>query len=99
MAVQSDRGPRVAETRQGGRSPDGHYRTTPLKGLWAHSKGGYYHDGRFATLREVVDLATEGPVPAGPSLRRPLSPRSDSESSPEDARRSKSPSTSGYPSC
>ena len=40
---------------QADRSPDGHYRTTPLKGLWSHSKGGYYHDGRFATLRDVVD--------------------------------------------
>ena len=40
---------------QADRSPDGHYRTTPLKGLWAHSKGGYYHDGRFATLRDVVN--------------------------------------------
>jgi hypothetical protein len=40
---------------QADRSPDGHYRTTPLKGLWAHSKGGFYHDGRFATLRDVVD--------------------------------------------
>jgi hypothetical protein len=26
-----------------------------LKGLWAHQKGGFYHDGRFATLGEVVD--------------------------------------------
>ncbi len=40
---------------QADRSPDGHYRTTPLKGLWTHSKGGFYHDGRFATLRDVVD--------------------------------------------
>jgi cytochrome c5 len=40
---------------QADRSPDGHYRTTPLKGLWAHSKGGFYHDGRFPTLRSVVD--------------------------------------------
>lgn len=40
---------------QADRSPDGHYRTTPLKGLWSHAKGGYYHDGRFATLRDVVD--------------------------------------------
>jgi hypothetical protein len=39
---------------QAKRSPDEHYRTTPLKGLWAHSKGGFYHDGRFATLRDVV---------------------------------------------
>lgn len=40
---------------QADRSPDGHYRTTPLKGLWAHSKGGFYHDGRFPTLRSVVN--------------------------------------------
>ena len=31
------------------------YRTAPLKGLWTHTKGGFYHDGRFATLREVVE--------------------------------------------
>jgi hypothetical protein len=37
------------------RAPDEAYRTTPLKGLWAHSKGGFYHDGRFADLRAVVD--------------------------------------------
>jgi hypothetical protein len=40
---------------QANRSPDRRYRTAPLKGLWAHQKGGFYHDGRFATLREVVD--------------------------------------------
>ena len=39
---------------QADRSPDGHYRTAPLKGLWTHSKGGYYHDGRFATLGAVI---------------------------------------------
>jgi hypothetical protein len=39
---------------QADRSPDGMYRTTPLKGLFAHSKGGYYHDGRFKTLGAVV---------------------------------------------
>jgi cytochrome c5 len=38
-----------------GRSPDGMYRTTPLKGLWTHTKGGFFHDGRFPTLRSVVD--------------------------------------------
>jgi hypothetical protein len=37
------------------RSPTGMYRTTPLRGLWAHAKGGFYHDGRFATLGAVVD--------------------------------------------
>lgn len=30
-------------------------RTTPLNGLWTHSKGGFYHDSRFASLAEVVD--------------------------------------------
>jgi hypothetical protein len=40
---------------QADRSPTRRYRTTPLKGLWAHQKGGFYHDGRFATLGEVVD--------------------------------------------
>ena len=39
---------------QAKRSPDQRYRTTPLKGLWAHSKGGFYHDGRFATLQDVI---------------------------------------------
>lgn len=40
---------------QADRSPDHKYRTTPLKGLWAHAKGGYYHDGRYATLADVVN--------------------------------------------
>jgi hypothetical protein len=40
---------------QASRSPDGRYRTSPLAGLWSHAKGGFYHDGRFATLRDVVD--------------------------------------------
>jgi len=39
---------------QADRSPEGKYRTTPLGGLWARSKGGYYHDGRFADLGAVV---------------------------------------------
>jgi hypothetical protein len=37
------------------RSPTGAYRTTPLGGLMAHAKGGFYHDGRFADLAAVVD--------------------------------------------
>ena len=37
------------------RSPTGRYRTAPLAGLFAQSKGGFYHDGRFATLDAVVD--------------------------------------------
>lgn len=40
---------------QSDRSPDERYRTAPLKGLWTHGKGGYYHDGRFATLDAVID--------------------------------------------
>jgi hypothetical protein len=40
---------------QADRSPTHMYRTTPLKGLWAHQKGGFYHDGRFATLDDVVE--------------------------------------------
>ncbi len=39
---------------QAERSPDGRYRTAPLAGLWSHAKGGFYHDGRFATLGDVV---------------------------------------------
>ena len=39
---------------QANRAPDKRYRTTPLKGLWTHTKGGFYHDGRFATLDDVV---------------------------------------------
>jgi hypothetical protein len=40
---------------QAKRSPDERYRTSPLKGLWTHQKGGFFHDGRFATLLDVVN--------------------------------------------
>jgi hypothetical protein len=40
---------------QADRSPDRVYRTTPLAGLFAHQKGGFYHDGRFVTLPAVVN--------------------------------------------
>ena len=40
---------------QAQRGPEDGYRTTPLRGLWTHTQGGFYHDGRFATLRDVVD--------------------------------------------
>ena len=40
---------------QANRAPDHRYRTSPLGGLWTHTKGGFYHDGRFATLLDVVD--------------------------------------------
>jgi hypothetical protein len=42
------------DTFQADRSPDHKYRTTPLRGLMAHAKGGFYHDGRYATLADVV---------------------------------------------
>jgi cytochrome c2 len=43
---------------QASRAPDGRYRTAPLRALWNTEKihkGGFYHDGRFATLDDVVD--------------------------------------------
>ena len=40
---------------QANRAPDKRYRTSPLNGLWTHAKGGFYHDGRFATLLDVVN--------------------------------------------
>jgi hypothetical protein len=40
---------------QSSRSPDQRYRTTPLAGLFTRQKGGFYHDGRFADLRAVVE--------------------------------------------
>lgn len=39
---------------QARRSPDERYRTAPLAGLFSHAKGGFYHDGRFATLGAVI---------------------------------------------
>jgi hypothetical protein len=40
---------------QANRAPDRRYRTTPLGGLFTRQKGGFYHDGRFADLRAVVE--------------------------------------------
>jgi hypothetical protein len=40
---------------QAERSPTQMYRTAPLAGLWTHQKGGFYHDGRFASLADVVN--------------------------------------------
>lgn len=40
------------------RAPDNRYRTAPLRALWDMEKihkGGFYHDGRFATLMDVVN--------------------------------------------
>jgi hypothetical protein len=56
---------------QADRSPEHAYRTAPLKGLWTHVKGGFFHDGRLATLDDVVNhydqhftLALTGPEKA-----------------------------------
>src|ERR1700674_1006042 len=58
----------LVDAFQADRSPTHMYRTAPLAGLWAHQKGGFYHDGRFATLRDVLEhydslfkLALTGP--------------------------------------
>src|SRR5713226_5407122 len=40
---------------QADRSPTRMYRTAPLAGLWTHQKGGFFHDGRLATLRDVIE--------------------------------------------
>ena len=40
---------------QADRAPDKRYRTSPLNGLWTHTEGGFYHDGRFASLIDVVN--------------------------------------------
>ena len=40
---------------QANRAPDNSYRTSPLRGLFSHMKRGFYHDGRFATLLDVVN--------------------------------------------
>jgi cytochrome c peroxidase len=40
---------------QASRGPeDIYYRTAPLAGLWTHTTGGFYHDGRFPTLLDVI---------------------------------------------
>jgi hypothetical protein len=40
---------------QAERSPDGKYRTTPLAGRLFKRTRGFFHDGRFATLQDVVN--------------------------------------------
>ena len=40
---------------QASRSPAHGYRTTPLAGIWTHTQRGFFHDGRFPTLIDVVD--------------------------------------------
>jgi cytochrome c peroxidase len=43
---------------QAKRAPDDRYRTVPLRALWSMDKihkGGFYHDGRFPALNDVVN--------------------------------------------
>lgn len=40
---------------QADRGPDHRYRTSPIGALSTHFKGGFYHDGRFANLSDVVN--------------------------------------------
>jgi len=40
---------------QANRGPDNSYVTPQLKGLWSRSKRGFFHDGRFQTLGDVVN--------------------------------------------
>ena len=39
---------------QADRSPTHMYRTAPLAGLWSRQSRGFYHDGRFQTLDQVI---------------------------------------------
>jgi cytochrome c peroxidase len=40
---------------QSDRAPDHIYRTAPIGAIFTHTKGGFYHDGRFPTLMDVVN--------------------------------------------
>jgi hypothetical protein len=40
---------------QADRAPDQRYRTSPIGAIFTHTKGGFFHDGRFPTLDAVVD--------------------------------------------
>lgn len=42
------------DTFQSDRSPNLGYRPPPLRGVFTRQKGGFFHDGRFATVNDVV---------------------------------------------
>ena len=43
------------DTFQADRLPDQAYRTAPFKGPFTRTEGGFFHDGRFAMLLDVVN--------------------------------------------
>ena len=55
LATRLILGTLLAGAFQANRGPVGRYRTTPLRGMFTKTKGGFYHDGRFANLPAVVD--------------------------------------------
>lgn len=55
MLVILDKLAKTRSTIRSQRAPDKAYRTTPLKGLWTHTTGGFYHDRRFSKLGTVVN--------------------------------------------
>jgi cytochrome c peroxidase len=57
LSLNGRRGRSASTTSKPKRSPDERYRTTPLRALWDTQKihkDGFYHDGRFKTLGDVV---------------------------------------------
>ena len=54
MAGTREDHPHLPAGREPGQGGAVRYRTTPLKGLFAHAKGGFWHDGRFPNLDAVV---------------------------------------------
>ena len=70
---------------QANRAPDARYRTTPLKGLWTHTRRGFYHDGRFATWATWWITTTRTSRSGCPPIRSAIWPSISSRS--EDPRR------------
>ena len=61
---------------QSSRSPTKKYRTTPLRGLWSHQKGGFYHDGRFQSPTKSSRIMTSIPNWGSPRRKRKTWPNS-----------------------
>jgi hypothetical protein len=60
---------------QANRAPDHRYRTSPIGALFTHTKGGFYHDGRFPTLASVVDHYNSICRWDSPDVRQPAGKR------------------------